>query len=263
MVNPNRFYTYAYLREDRTPYYIGKGKGYRINSKQRTIKPPKDKSRIIKLKQDLTEEEAFKHEIYMISVFGRKDLGTGILHNRTDGGDGCSGSVVSEETREKIRSALEGKLRSEETRAKISAAKKGKTCMPHSEETRAKMSAAAKNRSEEYRAKISAAAKGRLFSEEPRAKLSAAAKNMSKEHRAKIGEGRKGKTHSEESKAKMSAAKKGKTHSEETKAKISAAVKNRINSEEYKEKMRFKRESNNCTKNLSKDCAVEKLDHST
>ena len=37
------YYTYAYLREDKTPYYIGKGKGYRINSKQRNIKPPKDK----------------------------------------------------------------------------------------------------------------------------------------------------------------------------------------------------------------------------
>ena len=63
MVNPNRFYTYAYLREDRTPYYIGKGKGSRIYRKTRRIKPPKDKSRIIFLKQNLTEEQAFKHEI--------------------------------------------------------------------------------------------------------------------------------------------------------------------------------------------------------
>ena len=100
MVNPNRFYTYAYLREDRTPYYIGKGEGDRaFYRRKRTIKPPKDKSRIIFLKQNLLENEAFKHEIYMIVVFGRKDLGTGILHNRTDGGEGTSGWVASEETR--------------------------------------------------------------------------------------------------------------------------------------------------------------------
>jgi hypothetical protein len=90
MVNPNRFYTYAYLREDRTPYYIGKGSKKDIYKNKGEIKPPKDKSRIIFLKQNLTEEEAFKHEIYMIAVFGRKDLGTGILHNRTDGGEGSS-----------------------------------------------------------------------------------------------------------------------------------------------------------------------------
>jgi len=82
------YYTYAYLREDRTPYYIGKGKNdrvYRRNKKD--VKPPKDKSKVVFLKQNLTEEEALQHEKYMIAVFGRKDLGTGILHNRTDGGD--------------------------------------------------------------------------------------------------------------------------------------------------------------------------------
>jgi hypothetical protein len=104
MVNPNRFYTYAYLREDGTPYYIGKGTKNRLYIKKKSeVKPPKDKSRIIFLKQNLTEEEAFKHEIYMIAVFGRKDLGTGILHNRTDGGDGNSNP--SEETRKKLSEA--------------------------------------------------------------------------------------------------------------------------------------------------------------
>ena len=84
MVNPKRFYTYAYLREDRTPYYIGKGSGRRYYSRKKTdIKPPKDKSRVILLKQNLTEEEAFRHEIYMIAIFGRKNLKTGILLNRT------------------------------------------------------------------------------------------------------------------------------------------------------------------------------------
>jgi hypothetical protein len=97
------YYTYAYLREDRTPYYIGKGKGDRIYSTKRTYKPPKDKSRIIFLKQNLTEEEAFKHEIYMIAVFGRIDLGTGILHNLTDGGEGVSNRGTPEQRKEASR----------------------------------------------------------------------------------------------------------------------------------------------------------------
>lgn len=104
----NEFYTYAYLREDGTPYYIGKGHGYRIYHNRRKIKPPKDKSRIIFLKKNLTEEEAFKHEKYMIAIFGRKDNGTGILRNLTDGGEGCSGILVSEETRKKMSKAKIG-----------------------------------------------------------------------------------------------------------------------------------------------------------
>jgi hypothetical protein len=110
MKDPNRFYTYAYLREDRTPYYIGKGSGNRIyDNDGRPCKKPKDKSRIIFLKQNLTEEEAFKHEKYMIAVFGRKDLGTGILHNKTNGGDGSSGWIASEETRRRMSEINVGK----------------------------------------------------------------------------------------------------------------------------------------------------------
>ena len=96
------YYTYAYLREDGTPYYIGKGKDNRAYYRNRIgAKPPIDERRIIFLKQNLTEEEAFKHEIYMIAVFGRKDLGTGILRNRTDGGDGASNRIISENLRKK------------------------------------------------------------------------------------------------------------------------------------------------------------------
>jgi hypothetical protein len=99
------YYTYAYLREDRTPYYIGKGKGNRVYKKNRITKPPKDKSRIIFLKQNLTEEEAFKHEMYMIAVFGRIDLGTGILRNLTDGGEGGSNRGTPEQRSEIVRKA--------------------------------------------------------------------------------------------------------------------------------------------------------------
>jgi hypothetical protein len=218
------YYTYAYLREDRTPYYIGKGKGDRINSKQRSIKPPKDKSRIILLKQNLTEEEAFRHEIYMIAVLGRKDLGEGILHNRTDGGEGSSGAIISEETRIKMSEAQKGKIVSEETKIKLSVANKNP-----SEETRRKMSEWI--RSEETRIKISEASKGHNVSEETRRKISEAhkGKTHSEETKKKLSEVRKGKTHSEESKRKISEAKKGKTHShsEETKRKISEANKDK------------------------------------
>jgi hypothetical protein len=199
----NDFYTYAYLREDRTPYYIGKGQGRRAYTKnKRQFKPPKDKSRIIFLKQNLLEQEAFKHEKYMIGVFGRKDLGTGILHNKTDGGEGSSGLIHSDETKRKMSESHTGKTFSENHRKKISEANK--------------------NPSEEIRRKQSEANKGKIFSEEHKKKLSQAqSKYKSEKHQFY------GKTHSEESRRKMSEAHKGQTHSEETRKKLSKLSKNR------------------------------------
>lgn len=126
MKTPERFYTYAYLRENRTPYYIGKGEGNRIYYKRKgEVRPPKDKSKIIFLKQNLLEEEAFKHEKYMIAVFGRKDLGTGILRNKTNGGEGICGYKHSKETRKKIGEIGRGRKCKEETRNKMSDANSG------------------------------------------------------------------------------------------------------------------------------------------
>jgi hypothetical protein len=147
MENPNRFYTYAYLRKNKSPYYVGKGSGGRAYKRNRVgIQPPKDKSRILILKENLTEEEAFRHEIYMIDVFGRKDLGTGILINRTNGGDGVSGLIHSKEVRERMSKSHKGKIRSEETKKRISESKKGENNhiygKSHSEETKRKQSEA-------------------------------------------------------------------------------------------------------------------------
>ena len=228
----NNYYTYAYLREDRTPYYIGKGKGYRAFVKNgRTIHLPKDKTKIIFLKQNLTEEEAFKHEIYMISVFGRKDLGTGILRNKTDGGEGASGAIRSEETRRKYSQANKGRLHSEEHRRKNSEARKGRRNpnygKPRSEETRRKISEA--NRGKNY---------GKFGENHP-----FYGKSFSEEHRRKLSEANKGRKHSEESKRKISEKNKGNTyalgaiHSEESRKKMSEAKKGKLFSEEHKRKL--------------------------
>ena len=122
------YYTYAYLREDGSPYYVGKGKGNRIHSNANRVFNPPPKERRIFLKQNLTEQDAFKHEVYMIAVLGRKDLNTGILQNRSGGGVGggaMKGRKHSEETKQRMREKALGRKMSKEAREKMSSSHLG------------------------------------------------------------------------------------------------------------------------------------------
>jgi hypothetical protein len=172
------FYVYLFLRSEDSihgpkysPYYVGKGRRQRAFAKYgRTVPAPKDRNYIVFVQEGLTEEEAFSLEIYCIQMYGRIDIGTGILRNRTNGGEGASGIVFSEETRRKMSEQHRGekhynwgKRLPEEARRKMSEAKRGE-----------KHPNWGKTRPPEVCRKISEGQKGRVQSQKTRRKISVA-----------------------------------------------------------------------------------------
>jgi uncharacterized protein YpmB len=166
----NIYYVYAYLRKsNNTPYYIGKGKDCRAFDKHSGITVPKDKTKIIFLEKNLTNIGALAIERRMIAWYGRKDNGTGILLNKSDGGEGSAGYKHTVEAKQRIADSQKGRKKkpfSEEHKAKIGEKSKGRKFT-----TEAIQKMKEKVMSKEARQKISQFQKGKIVSDETRQKL--------------------------------------------------------------------------------------------
>jgi hypothetical protein len=152
------FYTYLWLREDGTPYYVGKGcKNRAFVKSSHRIGPPSNPDLIL-VQKFPDEGAAFAAEIFLISFYGRADLKTGCLRNMTDGGENPPkgshrGYKHSAETRLRWSISRKGQpgwhtghKHSAETRKRIGDLQRGKKRKPHSIEAKMKMSLAAKRR---------------------------------------------------------------------------------------------------------------------
>lgn len=134
-----QFYVYVYRDPSRRnePIYVGKGLGNRAYEHLNDAQNNHFKNRLAKMKREgvdpiinvvgmPSEALALLCEVDTIARFGRKDLGLGPLLNLTDGGEGASGRITRDDTKQKLSKIAKGKTRSEETKQKMSEAKKGK-----------------------------------------------------------------------------------------------------------------------------------------
>ncbi len=159
----NHFYVYAYLDPrkpgffkydslelDHEPFYIGKGQKERLFDhisesigNRKTIRNSRKHNKIkkifenglqpiiIKIHDKISEEECLILEKKFINLIGRQDLDKGPLTNHTDGGEGTSGYIFTEQDKIKMSEAQKktinhstrGKKFSEETKEKL---RKGK-----------------------------------------------------------------------------------------------------------------------------------------
>ena len=137
------FYVYLWICPVKLyVFYVGKAKGHRgydfygnrgrnVLCKVKSLKTAGFVPIVEIVKDNLSSEAAYNLEKELISFYGRKDLGKGLLRNGTDGGDGATGrkgfkrGPVSKETKRKLSLANKGKVISKEVRRKMSEGRMG------------------------------------------------------------------------------------------------------------------------------------------
>jgi hypothetical protein len=132
-------YVYRHIRLDKNePFYIGIGSDENYNRAKTNTRRNKHWLNISKfgfevdiLFDNLTWDEACEKEKEFIALYGRSDLGNGVLCNLTNGGDGVLGRIFKH---------------SEDSKLKMSKTRKGIRQYVASLETRQKMSDNAKKR---------------------------------------------------------------------------------------------------------------------
>jgi hypothetical protein len=112
-----QFYVYIHKKPDGTPFYVGKGHGdraYKLTWRNPHHQAVLDKYKgqvIIEITNCENEQAAF--ELEKIYIKQLRDQGYRLC-NRTDGGEGVCGLVVSQQSREKMSLAKLGKTQSQE-----------------------------------------------------------------------------------------------------------------------------------------------------
>lgn len=219
------FYVYVHRKLSTGEiFYVGKGKNKRAfdfsdrgSHWERTVKKHGVVVEIVE--SGLQEWYALELESNLISFYGRSDLGEGFLINKTDGLDGISGCVHSEESKQKMKDASKKRWSKQEEHDKFSkvlVGNKRNLGKRHSEETKEKCRQVNLGRklSEEHVAKI--IKKVKTYWGKPESKEKASERLKGNQHA-------KGLVFSEESKLKISLGNKGKVRSEEAKANYRAA----------------------------------------
>lgn len=106
------FYVYLHLTEDTNEvFYVGKGKGlraYKMSGRNKFWHNVVNKHgfTVTIVEENLTEEQSILLEQKLINEYGRRNLGTGKLVNLTDGGEGLSGKIYTDEERELMSSRV-------------------------------------------------------------------------------------------------------------------------------------------------------------